>query len=206
MAVQNDDILKVRWQAKVLGVATRVQNVFHYKVADLVDPEDADIGTEFVTHIVSGYTAINAFFSSDYIAETLRITNASRKEFVSDNAPVFAGLGGAGATTPAQVAVEILGRARTLGHVARKYVGPMTEDTHTDGVLTAPALAAFIVFRNFFVNEFIGAVTGNTYLPVMVNYAVGGGVASFLPLDPDLGFVQQTARTMRSRIPGRGVT
>lgn len=206
MAIAEGDILKAVWTAKVDGVGTRVQNVYTYRINTLVSSVPEDVSDDFDSFITSGYTVINAQLSSDYVAESLRITNMSKKEFVGDEVPVFAGTGAAGGSMPAQVAIEILGRARVLGHVARKYVGPPMEDALTDGKLTAAALVAFRTYRDFFISNFLGLVTNNDYIPVMVKVAVGGGVASTIDLDEDLGFVVQTARTMRSRIPGRGLT
>jgi len=206
MAVGEGNILKAVWTAVVDGVGTRVQNRYNYEVTTLVDPDPANIGQDFDTHITSGYTVINAQLSSDYVAESLRITNMTDKEFIADVTPIFAGIGAAAGSMPAQVAVEILGRARKLGHVARKYVGPVMEDSLTDGRLTAAAAAAFTTYKEFFVADFLGNITNNLYTPVMVKVAPGGGVASFLRLEEDLGFVVQTARTMRSRIPGVGLT
>lgn len=206
MAVAQDDILKVVWTAKVIGVNTRVQNVYHYIVATLLSAVEPDIGDDFGAQIVAGYTSIQDQLSVDYVAESIRVTNMSKKEFVADETPVFTGGGLAGASMPAQVAVEILGRARKLGHVARKYIGPPIEAALDDGRLTAAAKLDFDVFQGFFISNFLGATTGNDYIPVMVKVAPGGGVASFELLDEDLGFTVETARTMRSRIPGRGLT
>lgn len=206
MALAESDILKIVWTAKVDGIGTRVQNRFNYIVDALVSGVPADVGLDFDAHITGGYDDIAAQLSSDYAAESLRTTNMTQKEFVADTVPVFVGTGLAAGSMPAQVAVQVLGRARKLGHVARKYIGPVMEDALTDGKLTVAGLAAFELFKTFFISDFIGLTTGNNYTPVMVKVAVGGGVASFLQLEEDLGFVTQTARTMRSRIPGIGLT
>lgn len=206
MAVAQDDILRCVWKFKVVGLATRGLNTYYFKVEDLVSATDADVASDFDGAITNYYDQIIAQLSSDYVAESLRITNVSKKEFVGDSVPGFAGTGAAGASSPGQVAVEVLGRARKLGHIARKYLGPIIEAVHDDGVLTAAALTAFNLFRDKYVLQFVGGVTTNTYTPVMVKFLAGGGVGGHEEIDQDLGVVIQTARTQRSRTPGVGLT
>ncbi len=206
MPVAQADIIRCVWKFKVAGLATRGINTYYFRVDDLVSAIDADVASDFDGAITNYYDQIIAQYSSDYVASSLRITNASKKEFIGDSVPVFAGTGAAGASSPAQVAVEVLGRARKLGHIARKYLGPIIEAVHDDGVLTVGALTAFNLFRDKYVLSFVGGVTTNTYFPVMVKFAVGGAVVSTEDIDQDLGVVIQTARTQRSRTPGVGLT
>jgi len=206
MAVAQDDILRCVWKYRVTGVATRGINTYYLKVSDFASSNDVDITAEIDGYITSLYDFIVAQLSLDYVAESVRVTNVSKKEFVGDLVPTFAGTALAGTSMPAQVATELLGRARKLGHIARKYIGPCTEAAYDDGVLTAAALAQFNLMLDEYVQGFVGAVTLNTYLPVMVTFAVGGGVAAHEVIDEDLGLVVQTARTQRSRTPGRGLT
>ncbi len=206
MAVAQDDLLRCVWKFKVDGLATRGLNTYYFKVEDLVSAVDEDISADFDGAITNYYDQIIAQLSSDYAAESLRITNISKKEFVGDAVPAFVGTGAAGASSPGQVAVEVLGRARKLGHIARKYLGPVIEAVHDDGVLTAGALIAFNLFRDKYVLQFVGGVTTNTYTPVMVKFLAGGGVGGFEEIDEDLGVVIPTARTQRSRTPGVGLT
>jgi len=206
MPIVQDDILRLVWKYKVDGVQTRGINTFYWKVTDLVSGDDSDVTDEMFDSINGVYDDISAHLSADYISEEIRITNATKREFVGDKAGTYVGTGAAGASMPGQVAVEILGRARKLGHVARKYLGPPIEAALDDGVLTAGAKTDFTTWMTNYVTLFIGNGPGNTYQPVMVKFAAGGAVASHEELDPDLGFVVDTARTQRSRTPGVGLT
>lgn len=206
MTVAVNDILKNVWQAQVDGIGTRVQNVFQWLTAVLIDGDEANVTLDFEAKVPSLYAFISDWFSSDYTLEHIRITNDTQKTFVGQPSPVYAGAGAADASTPAQVAIQVLARAQELGHVARKYIGPCIEAAHTNGSLVAGALADFQGFAGAWALPFIGATTGNDYQPVMVKYAVGGGVASFKIIDENLTTVTPVARTQRRRIPGRGLS
>lgn len=206
MAVAEEDVLKIVWQFKVDGVGTRGQNVFWYQVTTLVSGDEGDVQDDFETKMVAMFANASDWFSSDYSLEHLRMTNETQKQFVGQEFPVFAGGGAAGASTPAQVAVEVLGRATKLGHVARKYLGPCIEATHDDGRLVAGALADFGLFAVEYTASFVGATSGNLYQPVMVKVLPGGAVGEITNISDDLFTVIPTARTMRSRIPGRGLS
>ena len=206
MAVVVDDILKIVWQAKVAGIGTRIQNVYYYQVSTLVDGDEANVSLDWAGLMPILYANIGDWFSIDYVLEHLRITNDTQKTFVGQPTPVFVGGAAANTSSPAQVAVEVLGRAQALGHTARKYIGPVIEAAHTDGVLVALALVDFNVFADSYSDGALGGTTGNLYLPVMVKHAVGGAIDSFLFLDENLHSVIPTARTQRRRIPGRGLS
>lgn len=206
MTVAVDDVLKVVWQAKVSGIGTRIQNVFYWQVNPLGDGDETLISDEFDGFMPTLYAFISDWLSVDYSLEFLRITNDTQKTFVGQPSPVFVGGGGANLSTPAQVAVEVLARAAILGHVARKYIGPCIEATHTDGVLVAAAQADFDAFALNWALAFVGGVTANGYLPVMVSHVAGGGIGVITPIDEDLHTVIPTARTQRRRIPGRGLS
>lgn len=206
MAVLVNDVLKVVWQARVDGIGTRVQNVFYWRVAVLGDGDETNIAIELAARLNLIYGNIQDWFSADYILELIRITNDSQKTFVGQPPEVFAGGGPIGASTPAQIAVEVLARASALGHTARKYLGPCIEAAHTDGVLVALALTDFQLFAAAWAVAWVGGATTNTYEPVMVAHLAGGALGLVTLIDPDLHTVVPTARTQRRRIPGRGLS
>ena len=206
MPVVVTDVLKIVSQFKVSGINTRTQNVYYWQTANLVDGDEANVGLDFNAKLLALMAFVSDWFSQDVVLEHLRMTNASQKTFVAQNFPVFSGGGGAGLSTPAQVAVECLGRATALGHTARKYMGPVIEATHTDGVLVVNAQTDFEAFTTDWAAQFVGGTTGNGYVPVMVKFAAGGAIDSLKDIDENLTTVIPTARTMRSRIPGRGLS
>lgn len=206
MPVVVTDVVKVVSQFKVAGINTRTQNVYYWQAAIVIDGEEANVGLDFNAKLLAMLAFVSDWFSVDVVLEHLRITNASQKTFIAQNFPVFVGGGAAGLSTPAQVAVECLGRATALGHTARKYMGPCIEATHTDGILVALAQTDFEAFTTDWAAEFVGGTTGNGYVPVMVKFLPGGAIDSLLDIDEDLTTVIPTARTMRSRIPGRGLS
>lgn len=206
MTVAVGNILKNVFQAKVNGLGTRVQNIYSYEVLTVVDGDEAEVFNDMTAELLLLYAIIGDWLSSDFIAEHVRTTNETAKEFVGEDAVLFAGGGAAGASTPAQICVEVLARARKLGHVARKYIGPVIEAAHTDGVLVALALTDFKAFADQWDSEVTGLATGNTYKPVMVAYAEGGAVSLVTDIEAGLNTVQPVARTQRRRIPGEGLS
>ena len=206
MPVVVTDVLKIVAQFKVAGINTRTQNVYYWQVALLIDGDETNVGLDFNTKLLVLMAFVSDWFSVDVVLESLRMTNDSQKTFVAQNFPVFAGGGAAGLSTPAQVAVECLGRATQLGHTARKYMGPVIESAHTDGILVALAQTDFEAFTLDWAAQFTGGTTANGYVPVMVSHLVGGAIDTVIDIDEDLTTVIPTARTMRSRIPGRGLS
>lgn len=206
MAVVLNDILKVVWQAKVNGIGTRIQNVFYWKVFILNDGDEANIGLDFNAEMPALFANISDWFSLDYVLESIRITDETQKTFVAQPTPVFAGGAAIDTSTPAQVAVQVLARAAELGHTARKYVGPCIEAVHTNGEIVALALIDFQAYVLQWATAFAGLTTTNQYNPVMVKFAVGGGVDSTKNIIANLTTVTKVARTQRRRIPGRGLS
>ncbi len=206
MTVAVNDILKIVWQAKVDGIGTRIQNVFYWLVNVLNDGGEANVASDFEAKLPAMYDNISDWFSLDYILESVRVTNETQKTFVGEPTPVFIGGAAANTSTPAQVAVQVLARAVELGHTGRKYVGPTIEATHTNGVIVAAAKIDFEVYAIEWATGFIGGISTNDYQPVIVKFAVGGGIDSFLPLNALLTTVTPVARTQRRRIPGRGLS
>jgi len=206
MALVVTDVVKVVAQFKVAGINTRTQNVYYWQAALVLDGDEENVGLDFNAKILALMAFVSDWFSVDVVLEHLRITNASQKTFIAQNFPVFAGGGGAGLSTPAQVAVECLGRAIQLGHTARKYMGPVIEAAHDDGVLVALAQTDFEAFTTDWALQMTGGTTANGYVPVMVSFLAGGAIDTVIDIDENLTTVIPTARTMRSRIPGRGLS
>jgi len=206
MTVLVNDVMKVVWQARVDGIGTRIQNVYYWRISVLGDGDETNIAIELGARLNVIYSMVSDWFSADYILEKIRVTNDSQKTFVGEPVEVFAGGGGVGTSTPAQIAVEILARASALGHTARKYLGPCIEAAHTDGNLVALALLDFNNFAAAWAAAWVGGATTNVYDPVMVAHVAGGALGLITNIDEDLHTVVSTARTQRRRIPGRGLS
>ena len=207
MAIENNDLLKAVWQARQSNPNTISQNVFLWRIEDALDFGEANVGADIINYLISMYTEIDAALSDEYILESVRITNESKKEFVFQGTGAgFAGVNIVAQCMPAQNAVEILARSRKLGKPGRKYLGPVTEDVFTDGTLDPLAVALFDAFLAKYDNTFVGAVTTNAYRPGTATYFPGGAVNEFTPWVQGLGTVYRDARTQRRRRPRVGLS
>jgi len=207
MAVAQDDVLKAVWQAEHSQPNTRIQNVFYWQVNDLVDGDEANVKLDIENFMTTMYGEIQALFSDRYSLESIRITNVTQKTFVSDDEAIaFVGTGGAGEVFPAQDAALVLARSRQLGHVGRKYIGPILENVMENGELGAGAAAALQQFCDDWDAPFVGGVTNNVYLPGTAKFNPGGGLNSFRGFLAGLGSVIEDARTQRRRRPSVGLS
>lgn len=205
MPVAQDDVLKAVWQATQTDPNTKIQNVYYWQVNDLVDGDEANVKTDFENFMTAMYGNIQALFSERYALDSIRITNATQRTFVSDDEAIaFVGTGGAGEVFPAQDAALVLARSRQLGHVGRKYIGPLLENTMENGELGAGAAAALQAFCDAWDQPFVGGVTNNVYLPGTAKFNPGGTLNSFRGFFAGLGSVINDARTQRRRRPGVG--
>ena len=205
MPVGQDDVLRSTWQAQSTSPNTIIQNVFWWKVTDFVAGPDNDVNSDLNQSILALFTFIQLDFTTNYIATSIRNVNQTKKEFVGDTDPVFAGTAVVPDTNAAQVAIEILARGNQLGHTGRKYLGPIADASIDGGQVQAASAARMQLFANAWEQQFIGPVTGNTYVPGTATLGPGGVVTAFRQFTVGRAFVVQTARTQRRRTPGVGL-
>lgn len=206
MTIVNGTVLRTVAQFKVADEATRVQNVYSWKITDLVSAVAADVHSDLVAQIIAMMTAIDVLFDVNFTLETCRTTDLTAREFVGDGVGAgFTGAGGAVNTAPAQVAALVLGRNLKLGFTSRKYIGPVVAAAFSDGVLAGGAGVLMNNYKDAYEAIFAGAVTTNTYQPG-VPVIVAGFAVAFNAILAGRGTVVQTARTMRTRIPARGLS
>lgn len=207
MPVVQDDVLKVVWTARQTSPNTIAQNVFFLRVDDVTDGDFVNVWADINAWLVAMYNNVAAQFTTGYLHTDTRITDETQKVFVGDGVegPAFAGTD-AGECSPAMNACEVLARSRALGHIGRKYVGPLAESAMNDGDLTVGAHANFVLFVNAWDAVFIGATTNNTYQPGTAKFNQGGGLAGFTAFADDLQKVVVGIRTQRRRRPTVGLS
>lgn len=206
MPIENGDVMKVTWEYEVIGESSLMQNIYYWRITDLVSADPADVGQDFQTFIEDSLLAqISDFLASDYRGKTVSVINATKRERVFSSESTFAGTGVEDSSTSGQVAVEVLARGIATGHTGRKYFGPVTEASLTEGRLEPNALAAFQNLLDSWDSLFVGFVTTNSYEPGTASFAAGGALLQFRPFTDGLGQVVTVSRTQRSRTPGFGV-
>lgn len=186
------------------GNNTVAQNIYHLLAADLADGLEATVFADMTRLLDSMMTTVEIFFAQDYVLRRVKVINVDQQTFVGEGAPIaWAGTNAGGLNSPSQVAVEVLARSERLGHVGRKYLGPVVESSFVDGVMSPQALAAFGDYLNIYQATYLDGVSTNTYNPGTLSPVVPPGFRTFLA---GRGTVVPVARTMRSRIPGRGLS
>lgn len=202
-----NDVVKAVWRVVHTTPNTIIENVYAWKITDLVDGADVDCGAEIISELIAMYTGISALFADRYVLQDVRITNETQKTFVFDGDGVgFTGSGGAGEVLPAQDAALVLARSKKLGHQGRKYLGPLLENVSENGIIGAGAQALLVTFAGRWDSAFTGAGTGNEYTPGTVKYAPGGAVQTFTAFDTDSSKILTEVRTQRRRRPGVGLS
>lgn len=207
MPIQANDVLKACWQVLHTNPNTRAQNIYYWQITDLVDPTDANVFNDIGDRLVEMYTTVQAQLTTGYTLENIKVTNVTKRELVGEGvAPgTFDGTD-AGEALPAQNAAEVLARSRTLGHVGRKYIGPLAESAVNDGELTVGAFTNFEAFVNIFDATFTAVGTGNTYVPGTASFNVGGGLQQFRAFASDLQKTVLGIRIQRRRRPNVGLS
>lgn len=207
MTVAQDDVIKAVWKVIHTTPNTIVENVFHWKVTDLVSGVFADVGTDIQVELEALFATITGNLSERYVLSDIRVTDLTQKLFVIDGVGAgFTGGGGAGEVLPAQDAAIVLARSRQQGHQGRKYLGPLLEAAVENGNLSAGALTTMFTFANKYENVFNGSVTTNEYTAGTAQIAVGGGLAGFTAFENGLHTALSAMRTQRSRRPGVGLS
>jgi len=207
MAVEEGDILKVLWKAKHTDPNTQIRQAFFFKVATLVDADNLQVGEELDSAITALYQLIAIRMSNRYEKTAVKVTNQSKKELIKDNLTLaFSGTGGIFEALPAQDCPLVIVRSNKLGHQARKFLGPVLEDTVLNGALTPAALVDFQAFGTEWEKQLNGALTTNVYSPVTVKFGVGGQVLSTEFILTGLSQAFSDMRTQRSRRPGVGLS
>lgn len=204
MPVALGDVLEAEVFGRETGMGVNWINVYHYEVSDLVDGDEPNVALDFQTYMQNLYATCNDQFSTEWIVDTVRVTNQTQKLFVGQPTVGIGGNAVGPDSDPGQIAVEVLARSRQLGHVGRKYLGPVAEGAFVDGELTAAAQGSFTAFLDLWEPGFSGGTTLNIYLAGTAQFAQGGVLLGFRAFEADLGSLVSVARTMRTRIPGRG--
>lgn len=199
------DVIKAVAQGRETDVGTIWQNVWWFRADDLADPGDQSMGVDIITRVDDLYDLVVSLFPASWILDTVRVVNQTKKLFLGTGTPAKVGTNANGDADPAQIALEVLCRSRSLGHVGRKYLGPVSEAVFVDGNLQAGPGATADVFASEWENQFTDPVTGNQYSPGTVQILPGGAPGTFRAFEDGLFETIQQARTMRSRIPGRGL-
>jgi len=203
MPVAVGDVLKITAEFTAGRQDTIVQNVYHFKVDDVADGEFSSVHKDLCAQVRAMMVTVEDFFNTQFVLRKFRSIDLAQTIFLGESVPVaWAGADISNDDVAAQVAVEVLARSLKLGHVGRKYLGPTAELTWQDGVLTGPAEASFENFKDMYEAGFVGSVTLNNYTPGTWNPLM---LPTFQPFVVGRGTVVHTARTMRSRIPGRGL-
>jgi hypothetical protein len=203
MPVVNNDILKLVAEFTAGRQNTIVQNSYHFRAEDIIDGDEPVVFADLATAVRNMMVAVEDFFNTEFVLRTFRVVNLTQASFVGDGIPVaWAGADISNDDVAAQVACEVLARSFVLGHTGRKYLGPTAELSWQDGVLTAPALAAFVAYKDLYEATYVDIVSANTYTPGTWNPNL---VPTFRAFTVGRGSVVNVARTMRSRIPGRGL-
>lgn len=205
MPVALDDVLRVTWKAESSAPATIINNVFWYKVSTFAGGPDSSIFTEIFDEILALFQNIQLDFTPNYDAESIRVVNQTKKEFLGDAGVTFVGTAAVADANAAQVCVEVLARGIQLGHTGRKYIGPVADSTIDDGQVTPASLTRFGLFADQYDSPFAGPVTANVYSPGTASLGAGGVVTGFRDFVQGRNFVEETCRTQRRRTPGRGL-
>lgn len=204
MPLEVQDVIRAVVRGNESGIGTTWQNVFHWRVTDLQSDEPAAVTDDISFKIVEIYDHLAPSFTPNAEIDDIDVLNATKKERLGTAQSAWVGTHINETADPGQIACQVLARSRTLGHVARKYFGPLAEGVFVDGRLDAARVGDFTNALSSWDTAFVGGVAGNTYVPCTVSYDQGGFVAFSRVLEDGFGSVENTARTMRRRIPGRG--
>lgn len=205
MPLTVNDILRATATIKHGASATRTQAIFHWQCSDVVSDVFADIKTDIATRLTAMYDTLTAYFLTTAVADGFRLIDLTKKETYGIGSWTFAGLDGAIDEVSPQVAVEVVAYTFDAGRFGRKYLGPVTEPDVSNGQISAALKTAAEAFGAIWNATFVGAATGNTYLPGVARKS--GGVWLFKQFATALGILVPTGtRTQRSRTAGRGLT
>jgi hypothetical protein len=205
MPVVNGDVLTLAATFSVGGNNTIAMNVYQFLAEDIQDGTESVVYFDLATRLDEMMTEIELAYADDYVLSGCRVTNRTQNTFVGDSPLIaWAGAEVAPENMPSQVAVEVLARSLSLGHVGRKYLGPIIEGVMNDGVVTAPNLALFEAYLGLYESAFVDPLSANAYKSGTMRMV--GAAPLFTPFSGGRGRVVNVARTMRTRTPGRGLS
>lgn len=205
MAFAQGEHAMVSYNIRDTDLDSFAQNVFHFQLTELADGSDAAVATDFLNFGQSLYGTINGAWHNTTEVYGYRVDNISKRLRVFQGlAAVSTGQLADASTLPAQIAAEVLARGAGLGETARKYLPFFSESAVEDGRWGAVTLGDLANFLNIYEAPYFDAGSGNGWTPEAVRID-NKLVTSWWLFQNDKGQVIDTCRTMRTRIPGRGI-
>lgn len=134
MPVADGDVLQIR-QASSFNDDFQFLNVFYAEVVTAPSGGDDDVLTDLDTWVDSVISPLLAHYPDSWDTDPSDVLNLTQDEFVGTVSTELVGTG-TGDALPFQVAALVLGKTADRGHTARKYFGPFTEASCTDGIWT----------------------------------------------------------------------
>lgn len=205
MSLTVNDVLRVTARLKSPLSRSRYENVYWYKCTVVVSQVFADIRSDFANQLSTMYDTIAAFQSTNTTSDGFKLVDVTQKETYGKPTWNYAGTDATFDTLPAQICAEVLGYTFESGRFGRKYLGPFLEENILDGAWSAGQITALENFAQLYTAQFVGTVTGNTYIAGVARKEAGVWVLK--QFASALGtFVSPDARTQRRRTPGYGLT